>query len=53
MLMSAGKESRPCDLKLLVIAASRVFENTVANFIGKLKPWRQVQDDPGPISSFQ
>lgn len=42
MLMSAGKETRPIDSKLLVIAASGVFENTVANFLGKLRPWLQM-----------
>lgn len=46
MLTSAGKETRLFDLKLLVILASRVFENTAANFLGKPRPWLQVQDDP-------
>lgn len=46
MLTSAGKETRLFDSKLLVIVASRVFENTAANFLGKLRSWLQVQDDP-------
>lgn len=45
-----GKETRLFDLKLLVIDASRVFENTAANFLGKLMPWLQVQGDPECMS---
>lgn len=52
MLMSAGEETGPCDYKLYLIAASKVFENTAANSRGELRHQLQVQGGAGGSSSF-